>query len=139
MKRKVDCDVLDDTTLAQMIKDHGPMPCGQEHCRIEMANEFVTKAKAGKDPWRDVLELHVYSSLIAEQVRELSADNTARGAYLFDLVERLGGIVFMPPVGDIMDRPGILRLDDEDTEGGRVFKVIMPSKRAQEARRKRAA
>jgi hypothetical protein len=120
-------DELTGVTLAQMIEDHGSAPCGEPMCKVEAAQNFIAEAKLGKDPWAEVLALHVHASLLMQSEADHDAEQRAYrnryGLFLFEMVRRLGGIVFMPSFEELNAQPGRVQIDATE-DGGHVFKIM---------------
>lgn len=125
------------TTLAQLIEAHGTESCGDPTCKVEAAREFVKKTKVSEDPWAEVLALHVHASLMDETLSDLrQSTNLFRrhfGLFIFELVKRLGGIVFTPSFEAINAQPGLLNIDGAEG-GGYVIKIV-PEPKAKKNKR----
>lgn len=135
---------LQGKTLADLIKDHGDESCGDSTCKIEAARAFIARAKATKRPWEEVLHLHVYTSILRDQriteTSRMEAEHSTFQLLVFDLVQRLGGIVFTPPLKRIEAMPGELAImDDTDVKGGLILRISPPSKDEIKARKKRTS
>lgn len=118
-------------TLAQVIENHGDTLCGSPECKIDAALRFVAVVRKEKD-WNDVLALHVQMSMVGEGAVATAEENQALrrrfSLLLFDLVERLGGIAFVPPYAEIAARPGRISIDC-DKRGGHVLRIMPPEKK----------
>lgn len=122
-------DELSGETLSEMIKNHGSDPCGSTTCLVEAARNYVSKARRLEDPWGEVMELHVHTSLLMrrdhERAHEEKATRTWYGLMLFYVVEKLGGIVFTLGVKTISDMPGKLEVENYGPDGY-VLKTVKP-------------
>jgi hypothetical protein len=110
-------DELSGVTLDHMIKSHGSAPCGEEDCKIDAAILFVEKARQSEDPWGEVLALHVHVSMLDEAKDAIQAIRRSLSLFLFDLVDRMGGFVFVPPYDSIMARPGTVSIEPGEGKG----------------------
>jgi hypothetical protein len=118
---------LSGTTLSHMIESHGNTPCGQDACMIDAAIEFVNQTKRSAEPWAEVLALHVHASMLDARNTDLIEHRLIErrnfSMWLFDLVERLGGLVFPRSFATIVDLPGMLSIES-DGSGGNVLRIV---------------
>lgn len=128
-------------TLAQAIETHGRTKCGDPTCFVDAAIDFVNGAKRTTDPWAEVLALHFHSSMqrvtLIQQDAEHASFRRAWSLFVFDLLKRLGGIVFVRPFTKIEADPGLIKIDCE-SDGGHCLKIVdVPSAPSRSVLRRR--
>lgn len=133
-------DELSGTTLDQLIAEHGDSSCGSPTCKIDAAHHFISETKKEEDPWSEVRALHVHASMLQERLDEQDRQEVSTRVWyssiLFNLVNRLGGIVFTPTLREISRIPGRLHIENYN-EGGFVLSIVPDAPESDESHAKR--